>query len=126
MGVGGRSPKGLSREDPYPRGSPRPGQNPPATGVHGWVTLLPDPPQLPTQPGEGGPPAHPLGVGVPGAHTPGDFSAPVPMVWGGSSLYTQETSVGLAVCSPRSAALGEPVHRAEAAVKGGGGRQPHS
>lgn len=73
-----------------------------------------------------GPPAHPLGVGVPGAHTPGDFSAPVPTVWGGSPLYTQETSVGLAVRSPHSAALGEPVYRAEAAVKGGGGRQPHS
>lgn len=64
--------------------------------------------------------------GHPRAHTPGDFSAPVPTVWGGSPLYTQETSVGLVVRLPCSAALGGPVRRAEAAVKGGGGRQPHS
>ena len=50
------------------------------------MALLPDPPQLPTQPG-GGPPVH----------TPGDFSAPVPTVSGGSPALHLETSAGLAV-----------------------------
>ena len=96
---GGREEsQGPEQGRPLSEGSPRPGRNAPrATGVHGWVTLLPDPPQLPTQPGEGGPPAHTPGVGSPGAHTPGDFRVPVPTVWGGSPTLHLETSAGLAL-----------------------------
>lgn len=74
-----------------------------------------------------GAPCTPTRCGCPlGTHSWG-LKRPCAHGLGGDSLlYTRETSVGLAVRSPRSAVLGEPVHRAEAAVKGGGGRQPHS